>query len=602
MKITLVCILAFFNFYSHASEDKNVVKAQLKSATVYKTGAELSHTAQTNLKQGINELVIDNIARNIDINSIQIKTVGEVTLMGVEFNNNYLTSYEKSANIKMLEDSLQKLLTVRENISNQVINNNELIQVLRANREIKGTQTGMSVAELVKLMDYYKIKLQELQELNTSLNEKLKKIDEKRNKVANQIEEDNSRNTSTTGRLVLQLSVALAGKYDFNISYIANDAYWSPYYDVRVDNIKSPLKIITKAKITQTTGIDWKQIKLSLSSSTPAQWGNAPLINAWYLTYVSPATAMQMKLPKPEESADDESVAGSAAPHPALESQNKITLRGYKSVNGNNAPLYVLNGRPIGKDEFSKITPESIKSVNVLKGSAATNIYGSAAADGAILITLKEGLEDYVTLADNTLNLNYDIDIPYDIPTNGKSQTATINSINVSADYKHFAIPKSDKDAYLLAAIAGWSKLNLLPGEANIIFEGTYVGKSFIDPGSTSDTLNLTLGRDKRVVVKREKLIDYSSVKFLGTSKLQKFTYELTVRNTKNEPINIELKDQYPLTTTRDIEVEVIESGGAEVNTDTGVLNWKLTIGAGETQKLRFSYSVKYPKDKQLNL
>ena len=103
-------------------------------------------------------------------------------------------------------------------------------------------------------------------------------------------------------------------------------------------------------------------------------------------------------------------------------------------------------------------------------------------------------------------------------------------------------------------------------------------------------------------MVKREKLIDYSSVKFLGTSKLQKFTYELTVRNTKNEPINIELKDQYPLTTTRDIEVEVIESGGAEVNTDTGVLNWKLTIGAGETQKLRFSYSVKYPKDKQLNL
>ena len=99
-------------------------------------------------------------------------------------------------------------------------------------------------------------------------------------------------------------------------------------------------------------------------------------------------------------------------------------------------------------------------------------------------------------------------------------------------------------DHHQLAQVPEWEKLNLLPGEANIIFEGTYVGKSFIDPKATADTLNITVGHDKRVIVKREKLVDFSSVKFLGNNKLQKFTYEITVKNNKNETVNLLLKDQ----------------------------------------------------------
>jgi uncharacterized protein (TIGR02231 family) len=142
-----------------------------------------------------------------------------------------------------------------------------------------------------------------------------------------------------------------------------------------------------------------------------------------------------------------------------------------------------------------------------------------------------------------------------------------------------------------------------LPGQANIIYEGTYVGKSFIDPASTQDTLNLTLGRDKRVAIKREKLIDFSSIKFLGSNKLQKLTYEITVRNNKSEQVNILLKDQFPLTTNKDIEVELIDDGKAtSVNTEIGVLNWQLTLAPGEIKKVRYTYTVKYPKDKTLNL
>jgi uncharacterized protein (TIGR02231 family) len=253
-------------------------------------------------------------------------------------------------------------------------------------------------------------------------------------------------------------------------------------------------------------------------------------------------------------------------------------------------------------DNFSKLDPNSIKTIETLQGAQATSIYGSRGANGAIIVTLKNGLDDYVSVTDNELNVTFDIDLLYDVPTNGKEQTATLKEYSVNALYKYYAVPKLDKDAYLLAEVPEWENLNLLPGDVNIIFEGTYVGKSFIDPASTLDTLNLTLGRDKRVVIKKEKLIDYSSTKFLGSNKLQQFAYELTVKNNKKDTIHMMLKDQYPLTTNKEIEVELLDDGGASVNSEIGVLTWKLQLAPGEVKKLRFSYNVKYPKDKVLNL
>jgi hypothetical protein len=94
--------------------------------------------------------------------------------------------------------------------------------------------------------------------------------------------------------------------------------------------------------------------------------------------------------------------------------------------------------------------------------------------------------------------------------------------------------------------------------------------------------MNLTMGRDKRVVVKRGKLMDYSCVKFLGGKKKQLFTYEIAVKNNKKEAINIFVNDQYPISKNKDIEVELLETTGAAINEETGVLNWKLSLAAGE--------------------
>ncbi|HET9278901.1 MAG TPA: DUF4139 domain-containing protein [Flavitalea sp.] len=469
--------------------------------------------------------------------------------------------------------------------------------MLKANRDIKGSQQGLSVAELMKLMDYYKNKSIELQNELSLQRDRHKKISNQINRLRSQIAEEEKKNNKIAGRIHLQLSVAMAGNVDFTVSYITPNAFWTPYYDIRVDDIRKPLKVIYKAKLVQTTGIDWKQVKLSLSTSVPNQWGNAPILRSWFLSYINPVTVMEKGLARNRIQSFEDAKA----------SLSEVVVSGIgvntpSSREKSGRPVYFVNGAIMSENEFGKINPASIAKTEVLSEAAAVATYGSRGSNGVILVTLKSGLEDYVSVTDNELNVSFDIDLPYDVPTNGKEQTATLKEYSIEALYKYYAVPKLDKDAYLLAEVADWEKLNLLPGEANIIFEGTYVGKSFIDPNSTADTLNLTLGRDKRVIVKREKMADFGSVKFMGNNKVQKITHELTIKNNKKDTVRLMLKDQYPLSTNKDIEVELLNEGNASVNKELGVLTWKLELQPGESRKVRFSYAVRYPKDRILNL
>lgn len=599
-KLWLIASLLVCVYSSYAGDEKNTATSNLKSVTVYRNGAEMIHTATANLPKGSSELLVEGISNSIDINSLQINCPSTVTILGVEFSNQYMVNEMVTPAMKKIQDSLEIIKDNIQKIDINIATTEDLLSVLKSNKDIKGTQTGLSVAELIKLMDYYKLKSAELQNDLSALKVKKAKQSELINKLNLQYKEEQLKNTMSAGRVILQLSAALNVSSEFTISYLTPNAYWTPYYDLKVESIKSPINIIYKAKISQTTGIDWKKVKLSLSTSTPSQYGAAPLLRSWFLSYINPVSRMNRQLAqnsiqsfdKKEKSIElNEALAGAVS---------SVKIRGNGSMGAD--PVYIVNGAEMSPSDYSRLDPSSIKTVDILKDANATAIYGTRAANGAVVVTLKDGLDDYVNVAEGELDITYDIDLPYDVPTNGKQQIATLKEATMPSVYKYYAVPKLDKESYLLAEISDWEKMNLLPGEANIIFEGTYVGKSFIDPASTNDTLNLTMGKDKRVIVKREKMVDFSSVKFLGSNKLQTMTYELTVKNNKKDAVNFILKDQYPISTNKEIEVELLDDGGAMINKEIGVLTWKLQLAPGESKKVRFSYSVKYPKGKTLNL
>jgi uncharacterized protein (TIGR02231 family) len=208
---------------------------------------------------------------------------------------------------------------------------------------------------------------------------------------------------------------------------------------------------------------------------------------------------------------------------------------------------------------------------------------------------------DFVNTVQTTLNTEFDIGLPYTVLSASKPTVVDVKSYEMKADYEYSVAPKLDQDAFLLARAIGWEEFNLLPGEANIFFEGTFVGKSYIDPNNIKDTLAVSLGRDKRIVVKREKLKEFSSRKLIGGNQRDSYAWEISVRNTKNEVVKITVEDQVPVSQNSQIEVTISDVGGARYNKDTGKLIWNMTLQPNETKKVVFKYEVKYPKDKQIS-
>lgn len=597
----LLAGLLLFAGNSRAGFDKNYIPSVLKEATVYRVGAELVHTARATLAQGSNELVIEGISNRVDINSIQVGTEGKLTILSLEFSNDYLKDNIKSPLVLKLEDSVSVITKELARVQVQMKTARELLDLLKSNKQIGGTQTGLSVAELAKMMEYYKTKTLELESDMSTFREKEAKLNTILSKLNYQIAEEEKKNDKSSGKLILKVLSPLAGTYPLTISYITPSAFWNASYDLKAENISKPVNITYKAKIVQTTGIDWNNVKLTLATSTPSQQGTAPVFQTWFMSYIDPIARMEEKMSNSVPSMVSGRVAGVAIADDSRGTLNSVRIRGVGSIAANASPIYVLNGEILTEEQFNGIDPNMIARIEVLKDANAAAIYGARAANGVIIVTLKDG-DDHVTVNDNELNVTFSIDVPYDVPSNGKEQQVVLREMTVPSFFKYYSAPKLDKEAYLLAEVSDWEELNLLPGEANIMFEGTYIGKTYIDPNSTQDTLNFTLGRDKRVVVKRVKMKDYSSVKFLGNSKKQVVTYELTVKNNKKEKVNMILKDQFPISTNKEIEVELLETSEAAINNDLGVLTWKVELAAGESRKYKISYSVKYPKDKIVNL
>ena len=203
----------------------------------------------------------------------------------------------------------------------------------------------------------------------------------------------------------------------------------------------------------------------------------------------------------------------------------------------------------------------------------------------------------YTTVLQTQMTVEFKIDLDYTIPADGKTHMVSIQDYTLPAEYYYYAVPKLDLDAFLVAEVTDWGKLNLLPGNANIFFGGTYVGQSYLNINSTTDTLTFSLGRDKGIIITREKVKDYSKTKTIGENKEQSFAFDLSVKNNKQVPVEIRIFDQIPLTTNSDIKVTADDTGGATYELETGKLTWKISMAGGASKKLRFVYTVKFPKN-----
>jgi uncharacterized protein (TIGR02231 family) len=527
----------------HAQNQPQTVTAKLTDASVYLRGATLTHIASVQLKSGAQTVVVNGLSPEIEIASLKVTVSGNNILSSAEFSNDYINVKSESARIQQLRDSLKLHQKKWQEINNSLSVNNKLLKILSdgITNNTQQKEKIISSTELSDNMDLYKAKAPALLKQQNELKEQQETINQHISRLQKQILQDESKERQHSGVVTLAVSAPVAAKTDITITYYTAKASWTPCYDIQVPAVGKPVSLMVKAQVRQTTGLDWNQVKLNLSNAHPNQSNQAPLFSAWFLRLQNPGSS---------------NIRKSAA--------YSNTLVSYKTA----------------------------------EAEAEED-----ASDGSLKTKAPKSMDDLVELQENDIEASYAIALPYNIPGNGKAQLIDLKNHTLKADYYYYAAPKLSSETYLMVTLSDWEQYRLLPGEANVVFNGTHTGKTRLNTGTT-EPLTLTLATEPRIVVKREKRTDFSSTKTLGGSTTATRSHLITVKSNMNHPVSLRLKEQYPLSTDKELEVKLTENSpeAGTNNSDLGVLTWDFELKAGESRTFTVTYTVKYPKEKKVLL
>jgi uncharacterized protein (TIGR02231 family) len=539
----------FFCFLSSilsAQESKiQKVKSEIENATLYLNGAELVQKAKINLPQGRTTLVFENISAKIDASGIRITTGNDVDILSISSQINYLTKEEDLPQIKALKDSLLLVQTNETALDDELNAWTSQKDLLLKNNQIGGQNTGVSIADLKSAADFFQTRIKDINTRISAIGREKLKYETGLTRIQNELYELNAQAGYSRAVISILVSAEKATATDIELKYPVSDAGWSPVYDIKAEDSDKPVELIYRGQVFNNTGIEWKNVKLKLSTADPTRSVTQPALNPWYLNYTV-----------------------------------YNNFKGQSDISINSEEGYTQNAI-ISMDEMQK---ESNVAGSPVGGNnqAVVNLFNEAAVP--------------------ELSAEFEIDKTYSVPSDDKPYLVDISKHSLPAEFEHFAVTKLDRDVFLLAKISGWEDLNLVDGPANVYYAGTYLGQSFITTRNVKDTLDLSLGRDGKVLVTRTKLQNMSSTQFIGNKRKETVTYELIAKNNRKSPINIVIIDQIPISQNEEIEVKALEISGAEQNPLTGELKWKMTLQPGESKKLELSFYIKYPKNKPIEI
>ncbi len=624
MKNFLIVSFLFFFFSGYAQEEGIKTESKIEAVTVYFNQAEISRVAITKLPRGKHVLRFTGLSQYLDPASLQVSGKGAFTILSVRHRINYLDEQKTDARLETLRNKVKEIQAqVAENNALLTVYNNEEA-LLNENRKIGGSESGVDVAGLKEAAAFYRTRMTEIKKKQLEL----KRANEKLNKTYQKYQGQLNALLNTEKEPVSEVLVSIeAGKEvpraAFSLQYVVDHAGWFPSYDIRGKGLNEPLDLEWKANVSQQTGVDWEDVSLRFSTGNPSLGAVRPELDKWYLDlrngypYSYHIGTSQSNKGEAEGYVFDAS-SGEAIPYvtvhvsgtsiatitdvmghfklaiPRNAGYLEFSFIGYEKsrVPVQNTMMTVyLQPQRSGMDEVQVLYNQSRPPM------ARSSIAAMGKSEDLEAEALPAAGMPEVQQSTATMSRSFAVKERYNIRSEGAPTTLRIARSSLPARFVYYAVPKIDEDVFLTAEITGWDTLNLLAGEANLYFEDAFVGKTVIDPATTGDTLSLSLGRDPSVVVSREKVRDFNKKRFLGNKKVQSTGWEIRVRNKKDQPVHIVVQDQIPVSHSSEIVVIAEETGGAQLDSESGRLRWVLDIPAGSSKTLRFRYTVKYPKN-----
>jgi uncharacterized protein (TIGR02231 family) len=344
--------------------------------------------------------------------------------------------------------------------------------------------------------------------------------------------------------VVLQSKAAATGRV--KVSYVMGNASWQPLYDAHCSPDSGQVELGYFANVSQSTGENWKGVKISLSTARPSVGARLAELNPWRLDFASPCEAGAKREDKDQGRARDN----------RLWQANSIMANGFTDQ----APIAAAASKPA--DTFA------LAEVQSLGASAVFDVPGTA-----------------------------------DIPSDGNAHRSTVRFLALTGTAEYVAIPKLQAAAFLKVRTRNDSALPLLPGEVSVFRGDDFVGKSFVRLVATGADFDLWLGVDDNIKVTRKETKRFESEGGLLT-KTHNVTraYELEVVNFKSAPVHLTLADQLPVSQTEKLVVNADWQGNTptKLDKDGGKAEWTFDLKPRDKRTVAWSFTAEMPPGSQV--
>ncbi|HRV90102.1 MAG TPA: DUF4139 domain-containing protein [Prolixibacteraceae bacterium] len=602
------------------------VKSEISEVTVYLSGAQITRSKTVDVPAGRSVIKFVNLSPFIDAKSLSVYAKGDLTLLSVNLQHNFLSlqtpSKEREELTKSKKELEKKLQTERAYL--EVLS--EELAFLKANSTVGGANTGTSLTALKEANLYFAGKFTDIKLKQIERQANVEKLSEELAKVQSQLATLESKKEFPTGEILVSVDSKSPVKVPFEIKYIVSNAGWTPTYDIKVKNISQPAELTYKANVRQSTNEDWKNVKLRLSSSDPNTSNTYRELQPYYLNYYTAPPSYGDMINRVSgrilDARTGEPLIGASVMVKGSSIGTVADINGAYSLSippsGGILQVSFIGYRqvesPIARSQMDFRMEQDLQALEevvvVGYGTAEEALQGKVSGlkiRGTKPAVGREDLAPAVNLVETEqvsrqTSVEFEIQSPYTLLSDGKNLTINIDSYSLPAEYQYFCAPKIDKNAYLTALIVDWEKYNLLEGEASVYFEDTYTGKTLLDTRYMSDTLNISLGKDKGITIDREMQKQFTTKQFLGSKKEETRSWLLSVKNNKAQGIRISVFDQIPVSTLEEIEVKADNISSGKLDPETGIVEWNFQLKPAEKKELDLKYSVRYPKNQTLTI
>lgn len=632
-------------FASMLATSQTEVNTSIDHVTVYREGAVVVRTADVSLTNGTNVIQLKDLPNGLQSNTIQFDVANGIRI--IKFDYRYLTPEE--VDLFDLTDLGAQVVAIEEKITAErdlQVSLAEDLEFIRSNADLGdfGSTQNLQATD-----EYMQQRRRELRSAIRESERRLEALQVEGQKVRGEMALRESEMGRPESIIELEVVSDRARTTTIQFSYLSKTAKWTPYYNVRATGMNDPLTFEMMGQIVQNSGEDWEDVTLHLSTGNPNLSAVEPELPVWRLGggnyYVPSGQTESSGIDVPRHGSFQgfvtDSKTGKPLPFARVElkqgevthilvSDEKGEVRkdnlptGSYSLVANNAgyrdlnvSITVSNTPNLTRIKMGSSLESMNSSIEIITGGTPAQ-YGDARRGTASIQGLASGvavqdggafrpdirrgygdsrgrIQNYFVPRYQPTTTLYTINENYSVASDGRPIDVIVNQQSREAELFARIRPALSENAYIIARMTEWESLNLQ--KANMLFyvDGAYLGTRFVDPSFTTDTLSLALGVDPEISFRRERINAMTSTSTLARSTFERFQYEIVVRNTRPDAIEVVVEDQRPISNHEEVGVRDFSAEGAEMDSDTGIITWRRQLPPNEEWKMKFEFTVTYP-------